>query len=132
MLITGFFSAYSYGQQSDTMTYINPDIQPTFKYDTCSNMLSSLKKYFIYNYKMPDILLDNGYGGSVYVELIIEKDSAISNIKLKRGIDTPLDKSVLERIQTMPKWCPGNDKGKTVRSRVTIPVSIHWLYGKTE
>ena len=132
MLITGLLGAFCYGQQTDTTIYINPNIQPTFKYDTCSNLKNSLRKYFMDNYKMPNILLDNGYTGSIYVEFVIEKDSTISKIKLLRGIDTPLDKSVLERIRTMPKWCPGIDKGKTVRSKFTIPVSIHWLYGKIE
>ena len=132
MVITGLLGAFCYGQQTDTTIYINPDIQPTFKYDTCSNLKNSLRKYFMDNYKMPNILLDNGYTGSVYVEFVIEKDSTISKIKLLRGIDTPLDKSVLERIRTMPKWCPGIDKGKTVRSKFLIPVSIYWLYGKIE
>lgn len=132
MLITGLLGAVCYGQQTDTTIYINPNIQPTFKYDTCSNLKNSLRKYFMDNYKMPKILLNNGYTGSIYVEFVIEKDSTISKIKLLRGIDTPLDKSVLERIRTMPKWCPGIEKGKTVRSKYVIPVSIHWLYGKIE
>lgn len=132
LLITGLLGAFCYGQQTDTTIYIIPVIQPTFKYDTCSNLANSLRKYFMDNYKMPAILQDNGYAGSVYVQFVIEKDSTISKIKLVQGIDTPLDKSVLERIQTMPKWCPGIDKGKTVRSMMIIPVSIRWLYGNAE
>jgi hypothetical protein len=51
---------------------------------------------------------------------------------LIRGIDKPLDKSVLEFIKTMPKWIPGINKGKIVRTRFVLPVSIHWLYGKID
>ena len=130
LLITGFLGASCYGQQTDTMICINPEIQPTFKYDTCSNLHESLKNYFMDNYKIPNELLDNGYFGAIYVRFVVEKDSTISNLKVLRGIDTALDKSVLESFQLMPKWCPGIDKGNTVRSTLTIPVSLHWLYGK--
>ena len=81
------------------------------------------------NYKMPEILLDNGYHGSIYVEVIIEKDSTLSNIKLQRGIHEPLDKSVIETVETMPKWIPGINDDKPVRTRLTFPISIRWLYG---
>lgn len=132
LLITGFLGAICYGQQIDTMIYITPNIQPTFKYGTCSNLKNSLRKYFMDNYKMPEILLDNGYNGSIIVECVIERDSTISNVKLLRGIDDPLDKSVLETIRLMPKWCPGINNGKTVRTMFSIPVSIRWLYGNVE
>lgn len=132
LLINGFLCLFCFGQQKDTMTYINPEIQPTFKYDTCSNLRSSIKNYFIDNYKMPDILLNNGYMGSIYVETIVESDSTHSNVKLLRGIDKPLDKSVIETIKEMPKWSPGINKGRIVRTRIIIPISIHWLYGKME
>ncbi len=81
---------------------------------------------------MPKILLDNCYVGKLFVELVIEKDSSISNVKILRGIDGPLDISILERIKSMPKWCPGINNGKTVRSRIVLPISIQWLYGKIE
>jgi len=81
---------------------------------------------------MPTRLIDNGYTGSVYVEFIVERDSSISNIKLICGIDAPLDKSVIETIKAMPKWIPGINKGKIVRSRFVLPVSIRWLYGKID
>jgi len=131
-LIAGFISTICYGQQIDTMIYICPNIQPTFKYDTCSNLKSSLKKYFMDTYKMPAILRDNGYAGKVVVEFIVERDSAISNVKLIRGIDDPIDKSVFETIKSMLKWSPGINNGKTVRTKLSIPVSILWLHGKVE
>jgi len=132
LLIAGFVSRICYGQQIDTMIYILPNIQPTFKYDTCSNLKNSLKEYFMDNYKMPAILRDNGYNGSVIVEFVVERDSTISNVKLRRGIDDPLDKSVLETIKSMPKWSPGFNNGKTVRTKLSIPVNIRWLYGNVE
>lgn len=131
-LISGFVSGIGFGQQTDTMIFSQPEINPTFQYDTCTSTRSSVKKYFMDKYKMPTILIDNGYTGSIYVEFIVERDSFISNIKLIRGIDEPLDKSVIETLKTMPKWIPGINKGKTVRTRLVLPISIRWLYGKND
>jgi periplasmic protein TonB len=130
--ILGFLDSFCYGQQNDTMIYNNPDVLPTFKYDNCSDLKGAVKKYFTDNYKMPDILIGSEYAGNIYVEFVIEKDSSISNVKLIRGIDEPLDKSVIEIIKAMPKWSPGINKERVVRTRFILPISIHWLYGKIE
>lgn len=131
-LISGFLSGICFGQKTDTLIFTNPEIKPDFQYDTCTSIISSVKNYFIDKYKMPTILLDNGYAGRVIVEFIIERDSSLSNVKLISGIHEPLDKSVIETIKTMPKWIPGINNGKTVRTRFVIPVSIRWLYGKID
>jgi len=120
------------GQKVDTMVYILPEVAPTFKYDTCTNLVSSVKEYFMDNYKMPKILIDNGYAGRVFVEFVIEKDGYLSNVKLGRGIDEPLDKTVIETIKTMPQWIPGINNEKNVRTKLILPISIHWLYGRIE
>jgi hypothetical protein len=131
-IFSGFLSGFCLGQQTDTMIFSQPEINPTFQYDTCTSIRSSVKKYFMDKYKIPTILIDNGYTGSIYVEFVVERDSSISNIKLIRGIDEPLDKSVIETIKAMPKWIPGINKGKAVRTRFVLPVSIRWLYGKID
>nr|WP_320000039.1 energy transducer TonB [uncultured Draconibacterium sp.] len=130
LLISGFVSLFCFGQKTDTTIYIHPDIEPTFKYDTCTSLTSSVKEYFVDNYKMPKLLLDNGYVGKVYVEFVIEKDGSLSNIKLVQGIDKPLDKTVVETVKSMQKWIPGINNEKTVRTKFVLPISIHWLYGK--
>ena len=128
LIISVFLNGFCFGQQTDTMIYSQTEIYPIFQYDTCASIRSSIEKYFADKYKMPTILIDNGYTGSVYVEFVVERDSSISNIKVIRGIHEPLDKSVIETFKTMPKWIPGINKGKTVRTRVVFPVSIRWLY----
>ena len=132
ILINGFLFLFCKGQKVDTMIYILPEVAPTFKYDTCTNLVSSVKEYFMDNYKMPKILTDNGYAGRVFVEFVIEKDGSLSNVKLGRGIDEPLDKTVIETIKTMPQWIPGINNEKNVRTKLIFPISIHWLYGRIE
>lgn len=129
VLINALCYAFCFGQQTDTI-YTIAEIMPSFQYDTCTSEKSSLKNYFMDNYKMPAILTDNGYSGRIIVEFVVERDSSISNFKVIRGIDKALDISVIETIKKMPKWNPGINKGKTVRTKFLLPVSIRWLYGK--
>jgi len=132
LLICVFISGLCFGQQADTLIYTNPEIIPAFQYDTCTCMGSSVKKYFMENYRMPKNLIDNGYTGRIMVEFVVEKDSSLSNIKLIRGIHEPLDKSVIETIKKMHKWIPGINNECSVRTRFILPVSIEWLYGSND
>ena len=117
------------GQQIDTTIYSEPDIQPTFKYDTCTSSVESINKYFIDKYKLPSIYGETDLAGNILIEFVVEKDSTISNVKVLRGIDEQLDVSVKETFKSMPKWIPGIYNGKTVRTKYIFPVTVQLLHG---
>jgi|GEM_PF-3531103 len=129
LLIVCFFNLYSFGQTQDTTVYINPEVQPVFKYEDCTDTYKSCEKYFEANFKLPDIFLDNGYMGRLILEFVIEKNGTITNAKVLRGMDPGLDKVVLKTIKTMPRWTPAINKKKIVRSKYILSVYIDWLYG---
>lgn len=131
-LIVCLTSLNCFGQEQDTTIFLIQDIQPEFKYEDCLNTPDACKKFFMNNFKMPKILLDNGYQGRIIVSFIVEKDSSISHISLTRGMGDALDKYVLETVRTMRKWTPGIVNGKIARSQFTLPVSLLWLYGNNE
>ena len=131
-LIVCFSSLNCFGQNQDTTIYLIQDIQPEFKYENCLNTPDACKKYFKTNFKMPKLLEDNGYHGSIIVSFMVEKDSSISHISLTRGMGDALDKYVLETVKTMRKWIPGIVNEKAVRSQFTLPISVRWLYGESE
>ena len=128
LLLAFFTCLISNAQQADTTICINPETYPSFQYDTCSITRESLKKYFNDNFKFPAELLDMCLMGNVIIKLTIEKDGKISNVELLRGIIPSLDNAVIESIKQMPPWKPAIDKGKTVRTFFSIPISISWLY----
>jgi len=117
------------GQQIDTTIYSEPDIQPTFKYDTCTSSVESINKYFIDKYKLPSIYGETDLAGNILIEFVVEKDSTISNVKVLRGIDEQLNVSVEETFNSMPKWIPGIYNGKTVRTKYIFPVTVQLLHG---
>lgn len=131
-LIVFFSSSKCFGHERDTTIYESLDIQPEFKYENCINTPDACKKFFMNNFKMPKILLDNSYHGRIIVSFIVEKNSSISNINVIRGMGDLIDKHIIKTVKRMHKWTPGIVNGKTVRSRYILPVSLTWLYGNSE
>lgn len=124
------FIVNGFGQVPDTTIYKVLDIYPEFRYATEESTVNSLERFFKENFKMPRILMDLGYHGKIYVQLIVEKSGLVNQVEILRGMgDDLLDKTVLEFVKTMPNWVAGEKEGKIVRSHVIIPISIQWLYG---
>lgn len=62
--------------------------------------------------------------GSVIVRFIIEKNGAISDVKVIRSIEPLVDDEAVRVIRLMPKWIPAEKDGKAVRSRFMLPVKF--------
>lgn len=76
------------------------------------------------NIKYPESAKAAGIQGRVIVTYIVEKDGSLSNFKVVRSIDKALDEEAVRVLSTMPKWIPGKQRGKVVRTRYTMPVSF--------
>ena len=53
---------------------------------------------------------------------MIEKDGAVSNVKVAKGIGKECDDEALRVVKAMPKWKPGLQKGKPVRVNYMLPI----------
>lgn len=84
--------------------------------------ISALMKYLNSNIKYPTICQETGVQGKVIVQFVVDKDGAITNPVVVRGIDPYLDKEALRVINNMPKWKSGMQNGKKVRVKYTLPV----------
>lgn len=124
------FIADSFGQTPDTAIYKVVDTYPEFRYATEESTKNSLEKYFKDNFKMPRILIDNSYHGSIIVQFVVEKNGAVNQAEVFRGMGDDLDKAVLEFVKNMPNWSAGEKEGKIVRSHMAIPILMKWLYGR--
>lgn len=116
--------------QNDTLICFAVDSYPEFNYDNVNNTIEALEKYFRQNYQMPQLLFDNGYIGTIYVNFIVENDGHLTNIAIKKGIDKCLDESVRDFVKKMPPWIPARIKSENVRYKFIFPVDIKWLYGE--
>ncbi len=129
--------------QSDSLKYnelVNwnqneePEVFPTINYyeaqefDTVDEKPSfpggenAMKSFLKSNVKYPATALENGVQGRVLVQMIIEKDGSISDVKVASGVDLSLDKEAIRVVKAMPKWNPGKLKGIAVRVKNEVPV----------
>jgi protein TonB len=76
------------------------------------------------NMKYPEIAIQAGIEGRVSVRFVVEKDGTIGNVNVQKGVPgcPECDKEAVRVIKMMPKWRPGKNGGKAVRSYYSMPV----------
>ena len=84
----------------------------------------ALRKYIANSIKYPEISIENGIQGKVYVSFVVTKDGTIANAKIARGVDPSIDKEALRVVNTLPKWKPGYQRGEPVNVSYTVPINF--------
>lgn len=85
---------------------------------------ASLNKWLSRNINYPEEAINLGLSGRVYLNFIVDKNGAISNIKVTRGVDELLDQEAIRVIGNMPKWKPGRQNGLPVKVSFNIFISF--------
>ncbi len=85
---------------------------------------AALYKYLTKNLKYPDIAREQNIQGKVYVQFIVEKDGSITDPKAIRDIGGGCGDEAVRVVSGMPKWKPGNQRGRNVRVQFTLPVAF--------
>lgn len=76
------------------------------------------------NIDYPQMAVDAGITGKVYVTFIVNKKGEIEDIKLLKGIGGGCDEEALRVIKSMPLWKPGLQRGKAVNVIFNIPIQF--------
>jgi protein TonB len=84
----------------------------------------ALFNYIKKNVKYPKKARKEEIQGKVYVSFVIEKDGAIGEVLIKKGVHELLDEEAMRVIKSMPKWTPGTQGGKPVRVQFVLPISF--------
>ena len=86
--------------------------------------MAAMKQFLADNIKYPEIAMEMGDQGKVFVEFVVEKDGSISQIKILRGVSKEIDREAKRVVSIMPKWAPAEAKGESVRARCRIPINF--------
>ena len=86
--------------------------------------VGELMKFIQRNIRYPKEAQEQGKQGRVVVQFVVEKDGSITDAKVARSADPQLDAEALRIVSEMPKWTPGKQRGKEVRTRFTVPVTF--------
>ncbi len=85
---------------------------------------AALFKFLGDNVKYPVIAQENGVQGRVICQFVVNRDGTIVDVEVVRSVDASLDKEAIRVIKSMPKWSPGQQRGKPVRVKYTLPVNF--------
>lgn len=88
--------------------------------------------FLLINIKYPDEARESGVLGRVLVKFVIEKDGSITNVNIAEGIGSGCDKEAIRVIEKMPKWTPGEQRGKKIRVQYTLPISFRYDFPKAK
>lgn len=80
---------------------------------------------FIHEAAFPPLDSTQEMIGRVAVQYIIEADGSVSNICAMRNADHPWTQAILRRLAEMPRFRPGEQDGRPVRTRWGQVIYIH-------
>ena len=86
--------------------------------------LETLSKYIADNIEYPPQAKDAKVTGRVYVSFIVEKDGTISIVDCLRDIGYGCCDEAVMLVKSMPRWNPGIQKGKPVRTQFNLPITF--------
>lgn len=116
------FPFFSFSQtEEDTTVYTVVEKMPEF-----SGGEEKLYEYLGKEFKVPECFLNSHIKSKFYFQFIVEKDGTISNIKELRNENKNCKTNGIEIIENMPKWIPGEQRGKKMRVLYTLPIRIHY------
>ncbi len=95
------------------------EIEPTFPGGEAA-MTLWIQEHVVY----PQLAIEMGEQGTVYVQFVVNTNGSIEQTKIARGISDALDEEAINVVKKMPAWTPGEQAGKKVRCRFTLPINF--------
>jgi hypothetical protein len=92
------------------------DVKPDFP--------GGIEKFYSFvdnNFKKPE---EEDLKGKVYLTFVVEKDGALTDIKVLRDIGYGTGAEAIRVLKKCPKWIPGELNGKKVRVLYSLPIII--------
>ena len=86
--------------------------------------MSGWNKYLSNNLKYPTQARRMGVEGTVIVVFVINTDGSIQDVEVLRGIGGGCDEEAVKVVTNAPKWEPGKQRGKPVRTRMRLPIRL--------
>ena len=103
----------------EPVTYI---LNPADSISKSQSLQTVILRYVYHNLKYPDVAYKQRIKGKVVYSFVVNKDGAISDITLIKGVYIFLDEEVLRVIRSIPILEPEKKEGKPIRVKFYLPV----------
>ena len=91
----------------------------------------ALMEYLQSHIKYPPEAVKDSIQGRVVVQLLIERNGAVSEVKVVRPVHELLDNEAIRVCKSLPKFYPGRVGGKAAAMWLTLPITFK-LEGKDD
>lgn len=95
-----------------------PDREPEFP-----GGLEAMAHFINDEIQLPNFIPDYDQG-TVYVQFVVNKNGSIEQVEIRQGLSKELNRAAKNVVKKMPNWVPGEQAGKPVRVRFTLPINI--------
>ncbi len=105
-------------EEEDVEVFYIVETMPQFQ----GEGIEAFRAYIQKNVTYPQLALENGISGIVYVSFVINRRGELTNISILRSVDPSLDEEVIRALKAAPNWEPGKQRGKPVNVSFSIPI----------
>ena len=123
ILVEGEIDVIDVQKENDTAgedeVYVFPEEYPSFPGGE-----EALYKFIDDNLRYPEEAREVNVQGSVIIRFVVEKDGSISNAAIAREIGCGCGREALRVVNMMPRWKPGKQGAKPVRTEFILPVKF--------
>ncbi len=86
--------------------------------------IAGLTNYMIQNLKYPTAAKEAKVQGMVVISFIVTSEGKVENVEVLRGIGSGCDEEAVRVISQSGAWTPAKKEGKTVATKMTLPVQF--------
>ncbi|MDR3308341.1 MAG: TonB family protein [Tannerella sp.] len=122
--------------QAQISTYVAPVVEEeeeedeNFIFQTVEKMPefpggdAALLKWIQTHTVYPTISAENGVSGRISCNFVVNADGSVVDVQVARPFDPNLDKEAIRVLKQLPKFKPGEQRGKPVRVKYSVPVNF--------
>jgi len=86
--------------------------------------IAGFARYLQRSLKYPAAAQRANVQGKVYVQFVVNTDGSIQDVQVIKSVGFGCDEEAIRVIKSGPRWNPGKQSGRAVRSRFTQPITF--------
>ncbi|MBO0929411.1 M56 family metallopeptidase [Fibrella aquatilis] len=86
--------------------------------------MQGLFNYVNDNLQYPEAARRAAVSGKVFVQFDVNTDGSIGSVQILKGLGFGCDAEAVRLVKAMPKWIPGQQSGRPVTVRYTLPIDF--------
>jgi periplasmic protein TonB len=106
-------------EAADPNEIVIAEVQPAFE-----GGMAAFARFLQKNLRYPSAASRAGVQGRVFMQFVVETDGQVSNANVLKGIGFGCDEEALRVLKLMPRWQPGLQAGRPVRTRFNVPIAF--------